>query len=257
LPADSKDLDLLPRGVLKFDSTNKIFDYFSRYGKTDKYFSFRVRLNEDNTDPVYLKEWRLSEGKVWRYEDGNFTEIAKTIYDAENEMAMHLAGTADYTGGIHGDERIDVSPLSFVRFYADGRLITSEDMQEDFKIECASFCYMQLSTLHQTSETSGEFITGHPIIAYHYKRNTFEDCASKLENVIKFASEQSVTQYHAGMIVVLFHHIGQILLPPGVKKLYIVVQRFVDIPVIDIFIHHKHSQPVTDFQSGFRAGIMG
>ena len=199
---DMAGLDVLPIGILKYDSINHIFDYFSRYGKTDKYFSFRVRLNEDNTDPVYLKEWRLSEGKVWRYEDGNFTEIAKTIYDAENEMAMHLAGTADYTGGIHGDERIDVSPLSFVRFYADGRLITSEDMQEDFEIECASFCYMQLSTLHQTSETSGEFVTGHPIIAYHYKRNTFEDCASKLENVIKFASEQSVTQYHAGMMCV-------------------------------------------------------
>lgn len=199
---DMAGLDVLPIGILKYDSINHIFDYFSRYGKTDKYFSFRVRLNEDNTDPVYLKEWRLSEGKVWRYEDGNFTEIAKTIYDAENEMAMHLAGTADYTGGIHGDERIDVSPLSFVRFYADGKLITSEDMQEDFEIECASFCYMQLSTLHQTSETSGGFVTGHPIIAYHYKRNTFEDCASKLENVIKFASEQSVTQYHAGMMCV-------------------------------------------------------
>ena len=59
------------------------------------------------------------------------------------------------------------------------------------------------------------------------------------------------------MVIVLLHHIGQVLLPPGVKILYIVVQRFVDIPVIDIFIHHKHSQPVTDFQSGFRAGIMG
>ena len=200
--SDISGLDVLPAGVLKYDSTNKVFDFFNRYGKTDKYFSFRVRLNENNSDLVYLKEWRLSEGKVWSYSGENFTEIAQTIYDAENEMAMRFANTVDYTGGIHGDERIDVSPLSFVRFFADGRLITAEEMQSDFSIQCASFCYMQLSTLHETSAAADTYVSGHPIVAYHYKRNTFEDCASRLENVIKFASQQTVTQYHAGMMCV-------------------------------------------------------
>jgi hypothetical protein len=201
-PSDIEGIDVYPRGILKYDSTNKIFTFYSQIGKTNKYFSFEVKLDQNNSDLVYLKEWRWSGGNLCEYDGTEFTTITATVYDAENEMAMYFKDAIDYTGGIHGDERIDVSTNSFVHFFAEGRKITDIEMQSDFSIICSSFTYMQLSTLHETSHVNGEFVTGHPIVAYHYKRNTFENCASHLENVIKMASEQIVTQYHAGLMCV-------------------------------------------------------
>ncbi len=64
-------------------------------------------------------------------------------------------------------------------------------------------------------------------------------------------------QNHAGMIVIFANHIFQILLPPFFKIIYIIILGFVNIPMIDVLIHHKHSLPVTCPQKCFGAGIMG
>lgn len=195
--ADSVDY---PDGILSYNAQNKVFDFYSRH-KQDKYYMFRIRLDQDDSDLVYLKEWRWSYGKYCRYDKdaGTFTDICDTLIDAENEMAMRFANTIDYTGGIHGDERIDISPDSFIKFFADGRIISEVEMQQNFTILCKSFMYMQLSSLHETSQESGEFVSGHPIIAMHYKKNLFQDSSSHLENRIVFSSQQEVTIFHAGM----------------------------------------------------------
>ncbi|MBR6684878.1 MAG: hypothetical protein IKL37_01270 [Alphaproteobacteria bacterium] len=199
---EAANIDTNPVGILTYNATGKYFIFYSKFGKTNKYVSFKIELDENNDDLVYLKEWRLSNGKLCEYNNGQFTEIAELIYDAENEMAMHLSGTIDYTGGIHGDERIDVSPDSFVKFFAGGKIIEESQLLQDFTIVCDTFEYMQFSTLHETSRVQGEFVAGHPIIATHYKHNVFSNAGSHLENIITFVSPQAVTVYHAGMFCV-------------------------------------------------------
>ena len=59
------------------------------------------------------------------------------------------------------------------------------------------------------------------------------------------------------MIVVLFHHVRHILLPEGIKELHIVMLGLVNVPVVDVLIHHQHTNSVTDLQGSFGAGVVG
>lgn len=194
------DSDSNPKGVLVYSAANSKFIFYSQLGNSNRYYSFEVSHTINNADTVYLNEWGLYGGGCYEYNGSSFTKIANTIINAENEMAMHFNNTIDYTGGIHGDERIDIDNSCFVKFFADGKLIT--DLSEDFTIKCATFSYIQKSTLHQTSSTQGEYVSGHPVIAYHLKNVIFKDCGFRLDNTVQFTSEQVVTQYHAGMMCV-------------------------------------------------------
>ena len=50
---------------------------------------------------------------------------------------------------------------------------------------------------------------------------------------------------HTRVVVVLLDHIGQVLPPPIHKIRYIIVFRLMDIPVVDVFVHNKHTLTVT------------
>ena len=62
---------------------------------------------------------------------------------------------------------------------------------------------------------------------------------------------------HTRMIVVLIHHIPEILLPPSIEKLHIVILGLVDIPVIDVLVHHQNAQLITGIQQCLRTGVVG
>ena len=59
------------------------------------------------------------------------------------------------------------------------------------------------------------------------------------------------------MVVVLFHHVRHILLPEGIKELHIVMLGLVDVPVVDVLVHHQQADPVADLQGDLGAGVMG
>ena len=63
-------------------------------------------------------------------------------------------------------------------------------------------------------------------------------------------------QDDARVVVVLVHHVGDVLLPPLVKVRHIVVFRFVDVPVVDVLVHHQHTEAVARVQQCFRARIV-
>ena len=63
-------------------------------------------------------------------------------------------------------------------------------------------------------------------------------------------------QDDARVVVVLVHHVGDVLLPPLVKVRHIVVFRFVDVPVVDVLVHHQHTEAVARVQQRLRAGIV-
>ena len=209
--------DAFPNGVLSYNAANKQFVFYSRMGKTYKYVGFNVALDENNGDNVFVKMWRLVSGDIYQKIGNTFVKIGEAIDTGENEMAMHFKDCIDYTGGFHGDERIDISPLSFVKFFADGVEITETQMQSSFELVCSSFAYMQLSSLHETSKTEGQYVEGHPIVALHYKRNTFANGESDLTNTIKMVSPQIVTQYHAGLWCTAKYCANYAIIPSTVK----------------------------------------
>ena len=159
----------------------------------NRYFYFSIQLIENET--YHLKEWRLIDGGCCSYDGSTFNKLFNTIYGAENEMTIMFSAdnwNGGYSGGSHGGERIDGDNSCGIYFFSDGKLIKDSDMKNDFIIECKTFRYIQISTLHKNDENK-------TIRAHHIKRNTFKDCCSMLENTLKLDIDDTVSQYHAGM----------------------------------------------------------
>ncbi len=62
--------------------------------------------------------------------------------------------------------------------------------------------------------------------------------------------------HHARVVLVLGHHVGQVLAPPLVEVVHVVVLRLVDVPVVDVLVHDQHAQAVAGVEKGARAGVM-
>ena len=60
----------------------------------------------------------------------------------------------------------------------------------------------------------------------------------------------------AGMIIILLHHLPQVVLPPVLQVQNIVILCLVDVPHVHVLVHHQHAQPVAGIQYGLRAGIV-
>ena len=203
LESQAQENTVYPNGILRYTADSKTFQFFMYKGVSNLYFSVTMALKTDNSDEVYLNEYRWVDGGLYSYSNGTFLRIAGTVSYMENEMAMKFMNSGDYTGGVHGDERIDVEENSFAKFFADGKLLSDTDLSNDFEKECSEFSYIQYSTLHETKGISSKEANSHPIIAHHLKHNIFKDCASFLDNTVKFDvdnynySNLVVEQYHA------------------------------------------------------------
>lgn len=189
----------LPKGILVYSASSKKFTFYGRRGNSKQYFSFVVKYDKNDDEIVYMDLWHLTKGHLCNYNDGSFTPVCETINDAEDEFAIKFKGKADFTGGYHGDERIDVDNSSFVHFFADGKLIQDGALSNDFSVECEEFSYEQYSTLHETTEDGSTVIEGHPIVAFHFKKAIFKGGHFCVENSIKMASPQIVTTAFAGL----------------------------------------------------------
>ena len=119
------------------------------------------------SDPiVYSNQWRIIRGYLARYNPTN--GAMTTLYNAiitngENECVWQDTSgrIADFTGGAHGDERLDVDPDSFVTFFVDGVALTDafRDATSDW-IKCNEFSYLQRSTMHKTASRQANYDTG-------------------------------------------------------------------------------------------------
>lgn len=134
------------------------------------YYVIRV-TNTNSTgmvsDPIhYSNQWRIERGYLATY--NSTTDTMTTLYDniitnGESECVWmdKSGGIVDFTGGTHGDERLDVDPNSFVTFFIDGVALTDgfRDKSSDW-IECNEFSYLQHSTMHKTAEKRTNYDTG-------------------------------------------------------------------------------------------------
>lgn len=119
------------------------------------------------SDPIsYSNQWRIVQGYLARYNPKN--GAMTTLYNAiitvgENECVWQdtSGGIVDFTGGAHGDERLDVDPDSFVTFFIDGVALTDafRDATSDW-IRCNEFSYLQRSTMHKTASRQANYDTG-------------------------------------------------------------------------------------------------
>ena len=149
-------------------------DYFdiAMRDKQNQNIYYVMRVANSNSvgmasDPIfYSNQWRIIQGYLARYNPKN--GAMTTLYNAiitggESECVWQdrSGDIVDYTGGIHGDERLDVDPNSFVTFFIDGVALTDafRDATSDW-IRCNEFSYLQRSTMHKTASRQANYDTG-------------------------------------------------------------------------------------------------
>lgn len=162
-------------------SDNKVGVYFNIGGG---YYGYLFIYHEiDHGNEVFRDEWRISaEGNLYKLVAGNFVYQGKQLLiGAENEFTMAFTGMGDFTGGYHGDERIDTDPKCYVTFIADGKEYTFDELRAKGTFSCNSFGYRQKSALY----TSYEYKKPHIKIAYHVKNTYFENGGYRTKNYIE------------------------------------------------------------------------
>jgi hypothetical protein len=199
----SSKIKSLPNMVISYRNTSGVFYVYMRKPGTNIYFMLDLHHVVNNDELVYLDIWRLSgESQLCKYENGQFVPMNKNLLlGVENEFAMHFANTADFTGGYHGDERIDTDG-SFCKFFIDGKELTSAQLSEDFTVECSNFYMLSNATLHETTTDGKTPVTGHPVVARHIKKTMFCDCGFTCENRVDFLANKEVTVLFTGLVCV-------------------------------------------------------
>lgn len=177
----------LPNMVVSYRNTGGVFYVYMRKPGTNIYFMLDLHHVINNDELVYLDIWRLSgEGQLCKYENGQFVNLNKNLLlGVENEFTMHFDGAADFTGGYHGDERIDTQG-SFVKFFIDGKELSSAELEADFVKQCNSFYMLSNATLHETTTDGETPVAGHPVVGRHIKKTIFGDCGFTCENRVDF-----------------------------------------------------------------------
>lgn len=149
-------------------------DYFdiAMRDKQNQNIYYVMRVANTNSvgmvsDPIfYSNQWCIIQGYLARYNptNGSMTTLYNAIITGgENECVWKdtSGGIVDFTGGAHGDERLDIDPDSFVTFFIDGVALTDafRDATSDW-IKCNEFSYLQRSTMHKTASRQANYDTG-------------------------------------------------------------------------------------------------
>lgn len=149
-------------------------DYFdiAMRDKQNQNIYYVMRVANTNSvgmvsDPIfYSNQWRIIQGYLARYNptNGAMTTLYNAIItEGESECVWQdtSGGIVDFTGGTHGDERLDIDPDSFVTFFIDGVALTDafRDATSDW-IKCNEFSYLQRSTMHKTASKQANYDTG-------------------------------------------------------------------------------------------------
>lgn len=149
-------------------------DYFdiAMRDKQNQNIYYVMRVANTNSvgmvsDPIfYSNQWRIIQGYLARYNptNGSMTTLYNAIITGgESECVWQdtSGGIVDFTGGAHGDERLDIDPDSFVTFFIDGVALTDafRDATSDW-IKCNEFSYLQRSTMHKTASRQANYDTG-------------------------------------------------------------------------------------------------
>ena len=218
------DLNLLTQGLFDIDflTGNENVDYpecvvnwdlskftiYSRINQTKYYAMLEMVHKVDHSELEYTDLWRLfTYGGIYEYKHNTLYPLnIQLLISSENEFAFRYANTSDFTGGYHGDERIDIDEKCYADFYINGIKLTSAELQAAFTKTCNNFELRQLSTLHETSIDGTTPVENHPIIAYHYKTTKIQNAGFVSTNRLDFdlsnsnLSSVSTTTLFTGLV---------------------------------------------------------
>lgn len=153
--------------------------------------------------------WRVMDSYFAIYKDGKMNKSTQILTPGENEFVWRSSrtGVTEFTGGFHGNERVDILDNCFAKFYADG--VELNHSASTGLISCSSFYYHQISTMHQTGTdglvTSPTYkpVEGLPIECLHEKKTTFGSNGYTTENkVIWQDNDTPVKEMYYGIFCV-------------------------------------------------------
>lgn len=188
------------------DGTKEYFNVAVRDEyKHDIWYVFKVNHYRDHSSLNYMDLWRIDWAYKGKYDtvSGNMENILDRILtNGESESVIKDYGenfnmpdhidTYDFTGGFHGDERIDLEEGDGVGFYMDGVLLNA-DRLSGFSgwVECGEFSYLQRSTMYKTAlKVDGNPVeSDHHPVASHIKKTTFVKSGYVTENTIVMRDE--------------------------------------------------------------------
>lgn len=153
--------------------------------------------------------WRVMDSYLVRYNGTSMTSFQQILTAGENEFVWRSSrpDVVDYTGGYHGDERIDLDPSSNVSFFADNVLIS---IKRSIPLTvCGSFYYIQNSTMHQTgtggtdsSNPAYKAPAGNPIDCFHEKRTVFQEKGYVCFNKVNWNADVPIDHCFYGIFCV-------------------------------------------------------
>ncbi len=166
--------------------------------KKDTWYVFKINHYKNHAPLEYMDLWRIDWAYRGRFADGVMTnDLDKLLTSGESESVFKDYGdglntpshvdTYDFTGGFHGDERIDLNEGCGISFFIDGKALEEAEYSESFGWkECDRFHYVQKSTMHKTAaKVDGKAVeSDHHIIAEHTKTTTFDNGGYRTENTL-------------------------------------------------------------------------
>ena len=199
---------VLSAGFPKFairSTSSQVKVYTHLHG--DLYAWFGINHIVNTSDTYYGDYWRIGDPSTMNtvsglatYENGIFTPLAGNphlLNLAENEFAIQF-WSGDFTGGAHGDERIDLEAGCYVVFIVDGQEYSITDLIALGDINCTSFGYREKSALYTRYEDTGT----HDVIAYHTKRTDFCAGGYKTRNYVEMTAALTAKTTYTGLFCV-------------------------------------------------------
>ena len=208
------NLGVLPSMFYSYTAgTSGYFYVYSKVNDSGVYRQFKiihyVTPSTPNSNPFNCDNWRLIDSYFANYDGTNMTPFQQILTTGENELAWksNRAGVEEFTAGYHGDERIDLDPTNYVRFYADSvQVIPTVAIP---LTPCSSFYYQQYSTIYQTGtgqRSTAPYtyvpVVGNPIDCYHDKKTVFENGGFSCTNKFKWMTQVPINTFYYGIFCV-------------------------------------------------------
>jgi len=194
--------------TIYYSYSNENFGEFSVYVKIEKNVYVQFKIVHEVVIKQYKNLWRLKDSYLCEFDNNEMKKKLTVLTAGENEFVWFSdrPEVAEATGGFHGNERIDISSNSFIKFCADNKEL---ELNKDIPLTAASsFFYIQNSTMHQTGpggliySSNYKPVEGYPIECYHEKKTIFKNKGFVTKNKLVWAEEVPVDRVYYGIFCV-------------------------------------------------------
>lgn len=184
-----------PNAFYSYDSNGNGMFWVYVNVKDSLYTKFKI--NHEVNEKQNKNLWRVMDSYFAIYNNGVMNQTIQILTAGENEFVWlaHRPDVVEFTGGFHGNERIDSDASTFAKFYADGVEI---DMTKSHSlVSCNSFHYHQKSFMFQTGTggtiTSPNYqpIENAPVECVHEKMTTFSNGGYKTDNKVTWGNNST------------------------------------------------------------------